>query len=171
MNFAQLGKFKDGQLGDVGQLRRPVPDAHVFFQKSVDTIESAMPRTADYQSLGVFAVPPQTTTAGAAPTIFIQLAVSKEGVIAGTVHNTETEKTESIEGMVDQKTQRAAWGFADGKDTHIVMETGIYNLTENEASVLVHFGPDKRQEGTLVRLEAPKEDKKDAKGGGNAKPA
>jgi hypothetical protein len=33
------------------------------------------------------------------------------------------------------------------------METGIYNLSEDQAPVLVHFGPDETQEALLVRLE------------------
>ena len=62
-----------------------------------------------------------------------------------------------MEGTVDAETQRAAWTFADGVDTEIVMETSIYNLTEDEAGVLVHFAPDNVQTWTLLRLEEPEE--------------
>jgi hypothetical protein len=59
--------------------------------------------------------------------------------------------------MVDRKTQRAAWKTADGTNESIVMETGIYNLTQDEVSVLVHFGPDTTQTWTMVRVEPPEQ--------------
>ena len=77
---------------------------------------------------------PDVESSTADPTIFLQLAISKEGVIAGTVNNTETEKTQSIEGMVDKKTQRTAW-VVTGK-TSPIMETGLASLTPREREVL-----------------------------------
>jgi len=55
--------------------------------------------------------------------------------------------------MVDEKTQRAVWKAADGTNADIVMETGLYNLTQDQAELLVHFGPEKTQNALLVRLE------------------
>jgi hypothetical protein len=54
---------------------------------------------------------------------------------------------------VDRKTQRAAWVVGDRKDT--VYETGIGNLTQPETTMLVHFGKDRTQQWTLVRLDPP----------------
>jgi hypothetical protein len=51
---------------------------------------------------------------------------------------------------VDKKTQRAAWTIGDNKDN--VMETGFYNLTKDEAPMLVHFGKDKTEQWLLVRM-------------------
>ena len=85
----------------------------------------------------------------------LQLAVNKEGVIQGTYYNTSTETERPVKGMVDKKTQRAAWTFADGKNTDIIMETGLYNLTKDDTQVFVHFGEDKTQRWWLVRLEEP----------------
>ncbi len=48
--------------------------------------------------------------------------------------------------------------FADGKNTDTVMETGVYNLTEDKCTALVHFGSGTSQNWVLVRLEEPKED-------------
>lgn len=62
--------------------------------------------------------------------------------------------------MVDRQTQRAAWKFADDKNTEIVMETAISNLTKDDSSALVHFGPTQTQTKLLVRLPAPEEDPK-----------
>ena len=35
------------------------------------------------------------------------------------------------------------------------METGIYNLTENEAGALLHFEDGQTQEWTMIRLDEP----------------
>jgi hypothetical protein len=84
--------------------------------------------------------------------MIVQLAVSKEGIIAGTFYNGTTDEGRPIEGMVDQESQRAAWKLADGTNPEVVMETGIYNLTQEETSALVHFGPEKTQTWLMVRL-------------------
>jgi len=44
-----------------------------------------------------------------------------------------------------------------GEDENVVIETGLYNLTLEEAPVLVHFGPDKYEFFLLVRMDAPEE--------------
>ena len=104
--------------------------------------------------LGVFAI----AEAEADDTgMLLQLAVSKEGIVAGTFHNETGDFSRPVEGMVDQKSQRAAWRFADGKNEQLVMETGIVNLTKDEATALVHFGQDRTETWTLVRLPAPEE--------------
>ena len=85
----------------------------------------------------------------------LQLAVSKEGVISGTYYNSDTDIARPVKGTVDKKTQRAAWTFADGKDTNIVMEAGINNLTQDQTEALVHFGKDITQQWLMVRLQEP----------------
>lgn len=91
---------------------------------------------------------------GQPPTLFVQLAVNKQGVIAGTFQNTGDEKSQAIEGMINQKNQRAAWTIVDKKWP--IMETGISNLTKDTAPVLVHFEDGQTQQWLLVRLEEPK---------------
>ena len=103
--------------------------------------------------LGVFALTLDGQAAGVEPTLYLQLAVSKEGVIAGTVFNSETQETKEIEGMVDQATQRAAWGVSG--ETSPIMETGIANLTKDEAPALLHFADGQTQQWLMVRLEEP----------------
>ncbi len=107
--------------------------------------------------LGVFALTQDGQKSGPEPTLFLQLAISKEGIIAGTLNNSATEKTQTIEGMADKKTQRCAWTVA-GK-TRPIMETGIVNLTEDTAPALVHFEDGQTQQWLLVRLEEPAEKK------------
>jgi hypothetical protein len=46
----------------------------------------------------------------------------------------------------------------DGKGS-MVVETGLYNLTNDEVPVLVHFSPDRQEPRTLIRLKPPEEAK------------
>ena len=92
-------------------------------------------------------------SSGPPPPIFLHLTVSKEGVIAGNVTNTETDDVQAIEGLVDKKTQRSAW-VVQGKDSPI-MKTGIANVTKDEAPALLHFADGQTQQWLLVRLEEP----------------
>jgi hypothetical protein len=82
-----------------------------------------------------------------------QLAINKDGVIRGNYYNGLTDTAVPVYGSVDKRTQRAAWVVGEKKDT--VYETGLGNLTQPETSMLVHFGKDRTQQWTLVRLEAP----------------
>ncbi len=112
------------------------------------------PDKAEWMPLGVFALTPDGQKSGPEPTLFLQLAISKEGIIAGTLNNSATNQTQTIEGMADKTTQRCAWTVA-GKSRPI-METGIVNLTENTAPALVHFEDGQTQQWLMVRLEEPK---------------
>ena len=42
----------------------------------------------------------------------------------------------------------------EGND-QLVVETGLYNLTNDEVPVLVHFGPDRQEGRVLIRLQQP----------------
>jgi hypothetical protein len=90
-------------------------------------------------------------------THIVQIAVNKDGVIRGNYYNSLTDTTLPVTGSVGKKTQRAAWTIGDKKDT--VYETGMGNLTKPETSMLVHVGKERTQQWTLVRLEAPEEEK------------
>jgi hypothetical protein len=68
-----------------------------------------------------------------------------------------SDSTLPVFGSVDKKTQRAAWTVGDRKET--VYETGVGNLTEAETTMLVHFGKDRTQQWTLIRLEEPDQTK------------
>ena len=132
--------------------------ADAYYQQA-ETIASTIPADVEpekieWMPLGVFAVAEQNATDSG---MLVQLAVSKEGILAGVFYNDATKSERPLEGMVDQETQRAVWRFADGENSEIVMETGIYNLTQDEATALVHFGPDKTQTWLMVRLPEPQE--------------
>ncbi len=138
----------------------PVGSASEYYQQASSIASSNVAsESQDSQSqeeqwmpLGVFALSQVDTTTS---NTILQLAVDKQGVIKGTYYNTNTQVARPVKGSVDRKSQRAAWTFADGKDTDIVMETGIYNLTLDQTEALVHFGKDKTQRWLMVRMEQP----------------
>jgi hypothetical protein len=45
--------------------------------------------------------------------------------------------------------------FTVGDKKTTVIETGLYNLTKDEAPVLIHFGADRTEQWLLVRLKNP----------------
>ncbi len=108
----------------------------------------------EWISLGVFGMVKGEETE--ANQIF-QLAINKNGVLRGNYYDALSDTTLPVFGSVDKKTQRAAWTVGDRKET--VYETGVANLTEDETTMLVHFGKDRTQQWTLIRLEEQPEQK------------
>jgi hypothetical protein len=141
--------YDDGSVY-VGQQAYPAEQYTESVAAVADSAPEVDPNAAEWMPLGVFAL---TNESGADPTMFLQLAVSKEGVIAGTYHNSSTDATQQLEGMVDKSSQRAVWRVVDQERP--VMETGVYNLTEEETSALVHFPDGQIQQWLMVRLEDP----------------
>jgi len=136
-------------------------DADAYTQEAValaqsappaEEVNQADPAEEEWLPLGVFAVAAEDSDATHA---VIQLAVNKQGVIAGTYANDTTGATRPLQGTVDLETQRVAITFADGRDTDRVLETGLSNLTQDEAPALFHFGPEQTQSVLLVRLDPP----------------
>ena len=123
----------------MGELANSVPD-----DVNADDVE--------WLPLGVFAL---LKDDGDEAVMFLQLAVSKEGIIAGTYTNSTNDSAQTVEGMVDRETQMAAWTIGDNKKT--VLQTGVYNLTQDETPVLVHFGTEQTQQWLMVRLDEPEE--------------
>ena len=83
--------------------------------------------------------------------VSMQLAVNKQGVIRGNYTDTATNKNQVIQGSVDKQTQRVA--FTVGDNSKDVVETGLYNLTKDEAPCLIHFGSERTEQWLLVRLQ------------------
>lgn len=113
----------------------------------------------EWMPLGVFAL---TSEGVNASSMYLQLAISKEAVISGTFYNETTGVTHPVEGMVDEASQRAVWRSADGTNPDVIMETGVFNLTEEVADVLVHFGPDDTQSWKMARLDESERPEDDA---------
>ncbi|MDF1841147.1 MAG: hypothetical protein P1U77_06895 [Rubripirellula sp.] len=140
-----------------------VASSDEFAQSAMRLATVAPPETeeeaaeVEWMPLGTFAV--SSDVDDKEPTRVIQLAVSQEGIISGTLYNSETEQADSIQGQVDKETQRVA--FRIGESEQVVVETGLYNLTLEQAPVLVHFGSERTEDWLLVRLENPDEDEPD----------
>lgn len=58
-----------------------------------------------------------------------------------------------VYGSVEPKTQRVAWSIGEKKD--IVFEAGLSNLTQDQTTILAHYGKERTRQMTLVRLEEP----------------
>jgi hypothetical protein len=137
---------------------QPVATAEQYAEQA-EAIATAAPTTApdksDWLPLGVFAFTQDGQASGAEPSLYMQLAISKQGVIAGTLQNTVTSKTQPLEGMADKKSQRAAWAVS-GQERPIA-ETGLSNLTQDAAPALVHFADGQTQQWLMVRIPEPKQ--------------
>lgn len=120
--------------------------------RSVPTLTQDQLAGMEWLPLGVFAV---TRPGEVASNELVQLAVSKDGVLSGTWFDQESGTARPLQGMVEQETQRAAWCFADAPNEGLVVETSVYNLTEQECTALAHLGPVTTEYWQLVRLEQP----------------
>lgn len=137
---------------------QPVATADEYADQAAAIASSAPsepPKPGDLLPLGVFAVTQDGEASGAEPSIYMQLAISKQGVISGTMKNTLTDKIQPLEGMADKKSQRVAWGVK-GQDRPI-METGLSNLTQDTSPALVHFADGQTQQWLMVRIPEPKQ--------------
>ncbi len=105
----------------------------------------------EWMPLGTFAV--SSSEQDVDPNRVLQLAVSKTGIISGALFNSSTDAAQGVQGKVDPNTQRVA--FRVGENENVVVETGLGNLTQNEAAALVHYGPDRQETWLLVRLDNP----------------
>jgi hypothetical protein len=117
------------------------------------TPPAAAPDKAEWLPLGVSALTQDGQATGTAPSIYMQLAISKQGVISGTLKNSLTGKAQSLEGMADKKSQRVAW-VVSGQDRPIA-ETGLSNLTQDTAPALIHFADGQTQQWLMVRIPEP----------------
>lgn len=138
--------YVDGE--QYGTAEQYYDEASTIAESAPEITEEAA-EDMEWLPLGVFAL---TGSDVGASQMYLQLAINKESVISGTFYNETTGVTFEIEGYVDAKTQRAAWYAPDSKNPDMVMETGVYNLTKDEADVLVHFSPDLTQTWKMVRL-------------------
>jgi len=132
---------------------QPVASADQYYQQTSTLAQSQPagdPNADEWMPLGVFGL---VRGDQSDPHFIMQLAVNKSGAVAGNYQDVVSGTTLPVHGAVDQKTQRLAWSVGDNRTT--VGETGLYNLTKDEAPALIHIGKDKTQQWTLVRLKQP----------------
>jgi hypothetical protein len=148
--------------------------AREYYQRTyvlVERVPEVTPEQAqqiEWLPLGVFAMTPEGTDRS---DLVLQLAVTDDGVLGGTLFNQATGESFAVEGVVEKATQRAVWSYADAAGKRIVMETGIYNFTKPDTTALVHFSPDDMQIWQMVRLEQPGEAAAAPAAGPNVPPA
>ena len=119
--------------------------------------QAEAPTSEDWLPLGVFALVPQGQQQAQRA---VQLAVNKQGVVRGNYSDSTTGQTLPVKGAVDETSQRV--DFTIGDNTSTIFETGLYNLTKDEAPLLVMTDGQTSQQWLLVRL---KDDGQPATGG------
>jgi len=154
-NYGQNVYYQDNNVYYGDEVYATAADYAAQAAQIVASVPAQPPAEDDWLPLGVFAITQDGEDYDADPTMFLQLAVSKQGVIAGSLRNTVTSDRKPIEGMVDRDTQRAAWTVV-GQEWPI-METGIGNLTQDTTGALVHFADGATQQWLLVRLDQPQQ--------------
>jgi len=151
-NYGNNVTYQDDQVYYGSQ---PVATAEQYYQQAsalAQSVPSADATADEWMPLGVFALVQKEQSD---PHYVMNLAVNKAGVIAGNYTDVLSGMNVLIQGAVNKKTQRAAWTVGKNKTT--VCETGIYNLTQDEAPALIHIGKDKTQQWLLVRLKQPQQ--------------
>jgi hypothetical protein len=96
---------------------------------------------------------PSPRRIAASPRCRFNLAVNRQGALRGNYTDTVSDQNQPVHGSVDKSTQRIA--FTVGDNTRNVVETGLYNLTKDEAPALIHFGSDRTEQWLFVRLNSP----------------
>ncbi|MCE9548238.1 MAG: hypothetical protein K8T25_22425 [Planctomycetia bacterium] len=149
-NYGSNVSYQDNQVYYGNQ---PVATADQYYQQAATLAQSAPaadPQADDWMPLGVFGL---VQNDQADPHFIMQIAMNKQGVIGGNYSDVVSGTNMPIQGAVDKKSQRVAWTVGGNKNT--VGETGLYNLTQDEAPALIHVGKDKTQQWLLVRLKQP----------------
>jgi hypothetical protein len=139
--------------GNVQLYGKSIATAQQYWQSASNLVtqgEEQPPKDAKWLSLGVFAA---VRADESKSDMMFQLAVDKQATVRGNYFNTGDKNAQPLEGAVDKTTQRICWVVADRKN--IVFDTGLYNLTQDETTLLVHFGAEKTEQWTLVRLKKP----------------
>ena len=89
-----------------------VATADAFAQSAMDLATVAPPESeeqaaqTEWMPLGTFAV--SMSEKDTQPSQTVQLAVSREGIISGTLYNIDTDQAYAVQGQVDKETQRVA---------------------------------------------------------------
>ncbi len=153
--------YDDGNVLYEGEV---VATDEQYYDQAAQIADSGTPiedePTADeseWLPLGVFAVLAEASQTKTDKVL--QLALNKEGEIRGNFQDILTDKVTPVIGAVDKQSQRVAMKL-EGNDS-LVMEVGLYNLTNDEVPALVHFDAKTQEPRTLIRLKNPEEETKE----------
>jgi hypothetical protein len=118
--------------------------------------QAAAPSQGSWLPIGVFAAA-QDPAKAAFSSQFVQLALNKNGNVAGTYYNATTDQAHPLKGSMDKNAQVVEWTIADNTASP-TMQTGLYNLSQETAPLQVHFPDDTTQIWYLVKLNEQQED-------------
>ncbi len=130
----------------------PVSSREQFVAEAarIANTQRPLPRSqSDWLPLGMFALASDDESS-AMPKRYISLAISKQGAVTGAYFDVANNEMLEIQGGIDPQNQRAAWKFV-GRDWPI-MESGLYNLTKEESTLLIHTSPRRTDTQLIIRL-------------------
>lgn len=110
-----------------------------------------VPTTGDWLPIGTFAAV-RSLDQASNPTMFVQLAVSKDGDVAGSYYNSALDQVHPLEGQIVTDPQQIAWVIGDRPNSPL-MTTGVYDATQDVVPVQVHYPEGTEQSWVLVRLQ------------------
>jgi hypothetical protein len=147
-NYGDNVTYENGTVSQDGQ---PVATAEEYYDQAGQIADSGQEATnEEWMPLGVFALIVEGQTQ---PDKLVQLALNKEGIIRGNYQDMLTDSVIPVTGAVDKETQRVALRLTGNDD--LVVETGLYNLTNDEVPILVHFDANRQETRKLIRLDRP----------------
>lgn len=111
----------------------------------------------DWIPIGVFAAA-QDVAQAPYSNMFVQLAMNKKGEIAGSYYNSATDEVHPLDGTIAKSSQVVAWNVSDNPSSPL-MQTGLYNLTQDVTPVQVSFPDDTTQTWYLVKMQPPQQQK------------
>ncbi|WP_243657346.1 mu-protocadherin-cell-suface protein [Chthoniobacter flavus] len=142
--------YVDDQPVPASQYTEPMVDLAVNAGQPPPPTPPAAGQPAEWMPLGVFALAQEEK---GDPILFLQLSVSREGVMSGAYSSTLTNDQRPVAGMVDKASQRVVWRI--GVNTDTIFETSLANLTQDVSPVAIHFGKGRTQIWLLVRMPEP----------------
>lgn len=104
----------------------------------------------NWLNLGVFVVASSTNQAPFSDKV-IQLSLSRDGYLSGTYYNMATDQAYPVEGAVNPTSQKATFKLSNNPESPTAT-TGLYNLTQNVATIQLYFPSGLQQTKVLVRL-------------------
>ncbi len=149
-SFAHKGEPPDRLLAAIRgpqRLRPAKSQQEPLLQEKIDAQEADK---LEWLPLGVFAL---CKSQAGDPTMFLQLAITREGIVAGSFANTTNNENLSVQGGADRESTRLAITIGDQDD--VVVETGLYNVTEQQSSAVVHYQDGTRENWLLVKMPDP----------------
>jgi len=131
----------------------PVDSKELFIAQAARIANARYPTSSqqsDWMPLGMFTFASDNDSSHA-PGRYISLAISKGGAVSGAYFDVGNNTTLEIQGGIDPESQRIAWKFV-GNDWPI-MESGLYNLTKEESTLLIHTSSRTTETELLIRLD------------------